>query len=328
MTPTIAILDDYQKVAFASADWSGLRKRATLSAFHDPWAGEDELATALEPFEIVVLMRERTPFPASLIARLPRLRLIALTGTRTNTIDIAACSQRGVVISHTTANPSTAAAELAFGLIIACARGLPQAFANMAGGDWQGSLPMGVPLAGRRLGVLGLGLLGREVARMGLAFKMDVVAWSENLTDAAAASQGVRRVGKAELFATADVVTLHLALSARTRHVVGREELAAMKQGAILVNAARAGLVDSAALMQLLEARRITAGLDVFDTEPLPAGHPLRSLPNVILTPHLGYVVSDVFAYYYRDIIEDIEAYLDGRPIRILNPEALQVTHR
>ena len=328
MTPAIAILDDYQKVALASADWSGLRARAALHAFHDPWPDEDALAKALEPFEIVVLMRERTPFPASLIARLPNLRLIALTGTRTGTIDIAACSRRGIAISHTTANPSTAAAELAFGLVIACARGLPQAFAGMAGGHWQGGLPMGMPLAGRRLGILGLGHLGREVARMGQAFRMDVVAWSENLTDAVAASHGVRRVEKAALFATSDVVSLHLALSARTRQVVGREELAAMKQGAILVNTARAGLVDSQALLDMLQAGRITAGLDVFDTEPLPAEHPLRGMPNAVLTPHLGYVVDDVFAYYYRDIVENIHAYLDGHPIRVLNPEALQTPRR
>jgi len=185
---------------------------------------------------------------------------------------------------------------------------------------WEGDVPMGIPLAGKRLGILGLGLLGREVARMGLAFKMDVVAWSENLTAEAAAAQGARRVEKAELFATADAISLHLVLSARTRQIVGQQELAAMKPGAILVNTSRAGLVDSAALMQAIKSRRITAGLDVFDTEPLPADHPLRHMPNAVLSPHLGYVVNDVFEYYYRDVVEDIVAWLDGQPIRILNP--------
>lgn len=320
-TPAVAILDDYQKVALAAADWSSLAGRATITTFHDGWASEDACAAALAPFEIVVLMRERTPFPASLIARLPKLRLIVLTGHRTTTLDIAECTRRGILITHTSGNPSTATAELAFGLIIACARALPRAFANMAAGGWEGDVPMGIPLAGKRLGIVGLGLLGREVARMGLAFRMDVVAWSENLTAEAAAAHGVRRVEKAELFATADAVSLHLVLSPRTRQIVGQPELAAMKQGAILVNTSRAGLIDSAALMQAIKARRITAGLDVFDTEPLPADHPLRSMPNAVLTPHLGYVVNDVFEYYYRDVVEDIAAWLDGKPIRILNPQ-------
>lgn len=322
--PAIAILDDYQKVALASADWGPLAAKATIRVFHDPWTDEDAIAAALQPFQIVVLMRERTPFPASLIKRLPNLRMIALTGTRTNTLDVAACTARGILISHTAGNPSTAAAELAFALILACARALSHAFGNMAAGRWEDGIPMGVPLAGKRLGVLGLGHLGKEVARMGLAFRMEVVAWSQNLTAEAAAAQGCRLVGKDELFASADVVSLHLALSERTRGVVGRDELAAMKRGAIFVNTARAGLVDQPALMEALRARRIVAGLDVYDTEPLPSDHPLRSLPNAILTPHLGYVVNDVFEHYYRDIIEDIDAYLLGKPIRVLNPDVLR----
>lgn len=322
--PSIAVLDDYQRVALASADWSSLAARAAIKVFHDPWRDEDAVAAALEPFEIIVLMRERTPFPASLIDRLPNLRMIALTGTRTNTLDVPACTERGILISHTAGNPSTAAAELSFGLILACARALPRAFSNMAIGRWEEGVPMGVPLAGKRLGLLGLGHLGKEVARMGSAFRMEVVAWSQNLTADAAAEHGCRLMGKAELFATSDVVSLHLALSERTRGVVGREELAAMKPGAILVNAARAGLVDQTALMEALQARKIVAGLDVYDIEPLPTDHPLRSLPNAVLTPHLGYVVDDVFKHYYRDIIEDIDAYLQGNPIRVLNPDVLR----
>lgn len=322
-SPSIAILDDYQKVALSSADWSALTSRSTIKTFHDPWPNEDAVAAALQPFQIIVLMRERTPFPASLIARLPKLRMIALTGTRTNTLDVAACTQRGILISHTAGNPSTAPAELNFALILACARALPHAFGNMTAGGWEEGVPMGRPLAGKRLGVLGLGHLGKQVARMGLGFSMNVFAWSQNLTAEVAAAHGCSLVSKAELFATSDVVSLNLVLSDRTRAIVGQEELSAMKQGAILVNAARAGLVDSAALMDALQSRRITAGLDVFDQEPLAANHPLRRMPNAILTPHLGYVVDEVFEHYYKDIIEDIEAYLAGHPIRVLNPNVL-----
>jgi phosphoglycerate dehydrogenase-like enzyme len=324
-TPAIAILDDYQNVALGAADWRGLEARARIAVFHEPWPSEDALVAALAPFDILVLMRERTPFPASVIARLPNLRLIALTGARTNTLDVAACTARGIPVTHTTINPSTGAAELAFALILACARGLPRAFTNMASGRWEEDVRMGMPLVGKRLGILGLGQLGGEVARFGLAFKMDVVAWSDDMTPAAAAAHNVRMVDKAELFATSDIITLHLVLSKpRSWHTVGRAELMSMKRGAILINAARAGLVDTDALMDVLTEGRIMAGLDVYDIEPLPPDHPLRKMPNVVLTPHLGYVVDDVFTYYYRDIVEDIEAWLDGRPIRILDPEALR----
>jgi phosphoglycerate dehydrogenase-like enzyme len=323
-SPSIAVLDDYQKVALSSADWSALAAKSTIKTFHDPWLNEDAVAVALQPFQIIALMRERTPFPASLIARLPNLRMIALTGARTNTLDIAACTQRGILISHTSGNPSTAAAELNFALILACARALPKAFSNMAAGRWEEDVSMGIPLAGKRLGVLGLGHLGKAVAQMGLGFRMDVVAWSQNLTAEAAAAHGCKLVSKAELFASSDVVSVNLVLSDRTRGIVGRGELTAMKHGAILVNAARAGLVDQAALMDALQSQRITAGLDVFDHEPLAADHPLRKMPNAVLTPHLGYVVDDVFRYFYRDIIENIEAYLAGKPIRVLNPDVLR----
>lgn len=319
--PRIAILDDCQRVALSSADWSGTARRAEIEVFTEPLGSEDEAAAALASFEAIVLMRERTPFPASLISRLPSLRFIALAGTRTNTLDVAACSERRITVSHTTAASSTATAELAFGLIVACARGFRKSFANMASAQWQDGVPLGLPLTGKRLGIVGLGVLGREVARMGLAFRMDVVAWSPNLSDEVACSHGVQRVEKDVLFSTSDVVTLHLALSERTRHVVSRVALDAMKSGSILINTARAGLVDSDALLETLQAGRITAGLDVFDTEPLEPDHPLRSLPNVVLTPHLGYVVKDVFDHYYGDIVASINAWLDGKPIRILNPD-------
>lgn len=323
MRPRIAIIDDYQQVARSVADWRAVESMADVAVFTQPWRDEDEVARALAPFDGVVLMRERTAFPARLIDRLPRLALVALTGHRTSTLDIATCTRRGIVVSHGTANPSGAPAELAFALILACARALPRAFANMAGGAWEEGLPLGIPLEGRRLGIVGLGRLGARVARYGAAFGMDVVAWSQNLTAEAALAQGARRVDKAELFATADVVSVHLALSERTRGIVGAGEIAALKDGAIFVNTSRGALVDEAALVAAVRAGRIAAGLDVFDAEPLPPGHPLRGLPNAVLTPHLGYVVADTMARFYGEAAENVLAFLRGAPIRVANPEVL-----
>ncbi|MEO8508148.1 MAG: D-2-hydroxyacid dehydrogenase family protein [Betaproteobacteria bacterium] len=320
----IAIIDDYQDVARTVADWSAVAEHADLRVFTRAWRDEDEIARELAPFAIIVLMRERTAFPARLIARLPILRMIAMTGQRTTTLDIAACTQRGIVVSHTGANPSSAPAEMAFALILACARALPQGHANVLRGQWEYGLPMGIALEGRRLGVVGLGKLGSKVARYGQAFGMDVVAWSQNLTHEAAAVLGVARVDKAELFATADVVSVHLALSPRSVGVIGRQEFALMKPGAIFVNASRGPLADEAALIDALRDGRIIAGLDVFDVEPLPPGHPFTTLPNVVLTPHLGYVVADTMRLFYADSVENILAFLDGAPIRVANPDVLQ----
>ena len=317
----IAIIDDYQGVALRAADWSPVAAQADLQVFNRPWRDEDEIARELARFDIVVLMRERTAFPAPLIARLPRLRLIAMTGHRTTTLDLAACTQRGIVVSHTTANPSSAPAELAFALILACARALPQAHANVLRGAWEDGLPMGVPLEGKRLGIVGLGKLGSKVARYGRAFGMEVVAWSQNLTADAAAAKGVRRIDKDELFATSDVVSVHLALSERSLRIIGHAEFAAMKDGAIFVNTSRGPLADETALLEALRSGRLWAGLDVFDVEPLPRDHPLVSLSNVVLTPHLGYVVADTMERFYRDSVENILAYLRGTPIRVANPD-------
>lgn len=319
----IAITDDYQQVARTAADWRAVEALAAVTVFTRPWRDEDEIVHALAPFEVVVLMRERTAFPERLIARLPKLALVAMTGHRTTTLDIAECTRRGIVVSHTTANPSSAPAELAFALILACARALPRAFANMAGGAWEEGVPLGIPLEGRRLGIVGLGKLGARVARYGAAFGMEVVAWSQNLTAEAALAHGAHRVDKVELFATADAVTVHLALSDRTRGVVGRAEIAALKDGAIFVNTSRGALVDEPALVEAVRAGRIVAGLDVFDAEPLPSDHPLRSLPNAVLTPHLGYVVADTMARFYGEAAENVLAFLRGAPIRIANPEVL-----
>lgn len=322
--PRIAILDDSQSVALASADWQRLRERADITVFKQPFADENAAAAALAPFQIVVPMRERTAFTATLVARLPNLRLIALTGARAATLDSAACTAAGILICTTAGDRVTAAtAEIAFGLLLSCARAIPQADAVMRDGGWHDGIPLGTVLSGGRLGILGLGRLGSRVAAYGRAFGMEVVAWSQNLTEEAALAAGARRVGKEELFAASDAISLHLVLSERTRHIVGAREIEAMKPGAILVNTSRGPLVDSTALMSGLRQGRIRAGLDVFDTEPLPADHPLRSLPNAVLTPHLGYSTRPVFEQFYGDCVENIAAWLDGRPLRMMNPDAL-----
>jgi phosphoglycerate dehydrogenase-like enzyme len=269
-------------------------------------------------------MRERTPFPATLIDRLPNLRMIALTGPRSPSLDIAACTARGIVVCNTGGDHSTlATAELAFGLIIAGARGLGQSHANMRAGFWHQNLPMGFALAGKTLGIIGLGKLGARVAAYGQAFGMRVVAWSQNLTAEVAAAAGCAQVGKDQLLSMADVVSIHLVLSERSRGLIGARELGLMRQGALLVNTSRGPIVDEAALLAVLSAGRIRAALDVYDQEPLPEDHPLRSAPNVTLAPHLGYGSDAVFRQFYGESLENIEGFLAGSPVRVMNPEAL-----
>ena len=316
--PQIAVIDDYQELARGLADWSAVDARADVTVFTRPWRDEEEIANKLAPFEVVVLLRERTAFPARLIERLPNLRMVAMTGNRTSTLDLAACKARGIVVVHTDSNPPVAPAELAFALILACARSLPLGHANVVAGRWQQGIPMGMPLDGKRLGVVGLGKLGARLAGYARAFNMDVVAWSANLTDEKAAAHGVRRVGKLELFETSDVISIHYGLSDRSRGIVGAAELQAMKAGAILVNTSRGPLVDEAALIDVLRSGRISAGLDVYDIEPLPAGHPFTTMRNVVLTPHLGYVVEETIRRFYAQSVENILAYLDGAPIRVV----------
>ena len=322
--PRVAVLDDTQDVARASADWDALAGRAEVAFFGEPFADEDDAAARLRPFQILVPMRERTPLPASLLRRLPGLRMIALTGTRAPTLDLTACTERGIVVCNTGIDSAAATAELAFGLILSCARAIPRADAAMRAGGWHAGVPLGFALAGKRLGILGLGRLGSRVASYGRAFGMEVVAWSQNLTAEAAEAQGARRVGKAELFAASDVVSIHLVLSERTRGIVGPAELASMKAGAVLVNTSRGPLVDEAALVEALRPGRIRAGLDVYDREPLPADHPLRGQAAAVLTPHLGYSTRAVFAQLYGESVENILAHLAGSPIRVVNPAALR----
>jgi phosphoglycerate dehydrogenase-like enzyme len=312
----VAILDDYQGVALALADWKSLRPEVTVQAFQERLHGEDVLAERLRDFAVIVAMRERTQFPRSLLERLPKLKLLVTTGMRNVAIDSNAAGELGIVVSGTgMLTPPTA--ELTWGLIIGLARHIPQEAQQMRGGGWQTTI--GVGLNGKVLGILGLGKLGSEVARVGRAFQMEVIAWSQNLTAEHAASLGAMRVEKEELFRRADFVTIHLILSKRTRGLVTSRELALMKPTAFLVNTSRGPIVEESALIEALAKRKLAgAALDVYDEEPLPENHPLRKLENVVLTPHLGYVTVENYRKCYADAVEDIRGFLSGHPIRTI----------
>lgn len=311
----IAILDDYQKVALRMADWSRLNATA-VDAFHDHMSGTDELVARLAPYDVVVVMRERTPFPAQVFESLPLLRLLVTTGPANAVVDLAAAERAGVTVCGTRYSPYDTA-ELTWGLILALARNLVQEHSSVQRGGWQVGLGRG--LAGKRLGVVGLGNLGSRVARIGTAFGMHVVAWSPNLTDDRARAHGAVRVAKEELFATSDVVTIHMKLVESTRHLIGEQDLQRMRRDAFLINTSRGALVDERALVAALESGRIAgAGLDVFSEEPLPVDHPFRRLPNVVVTPHIGYVTEDCYRIFYHDAVENIEAFQRGTPIRLV----------
>ena len=312
----IAVLDDYQSVAADYCDWSQLPEPAEVVEFHDAVADPDALVARLRSFDVVIAMRERTRFSREVLERLPDLRLLVTTGRRNKSIDVEAATERGITVSGTGILPN-GTAELTWGLILAVARHIPQEDASVRAGGWQETV--GTDLAGARLGIVGLGGQGSQVARIGLAFGMDVVAWSENLTDERAAEVGVRRVDKDELFGTSDVVTVHTLLSKRTRGLIGADDLARMKPTAILVNTSRGPIVDQQALLDALQGGRIAgAGLDVFDEEPLPRDHPLRTAPRTVLTPHLGYVTRDTYEIFYREAVEDVAAWIAGSPLRVL----------
>ena len=314
----VAVLDDYQDVAREMADWASLPEGTEVRFFHDHLVDEDQLADRLRPFQVVVAMRERTPFGRSLLDRLPDLRLLVTTGMRNASIDLQAATDLGVAVSGT-GGIATHTAELTWALILSLLRHVPSEDASVRAGGWQRTV--GTDLAGKTLGVLGLGNIGRRVAAVGLAFGMEVIAWSQNLTAEAAGAAGATRVDRAELFGRSDVLTIHLVLSERTRGLVGASELASMKPSAYLVNTSRGPIVDEAALIDRLRRRGIAgAGLDVYDVEPLPPNHPLRTLPNVVVTPHLGYVTEDSYRGFYGGAVEDIAALLAGSPIRVLNP--------
>jgi phosphoglycerate dehydrogenase-like enzyme len=313
-----AVLDDYQRVALTSADWSVLTDRVDVRVHDRRVDDESTLAALLGGCEIVVLMRERTAFPRSLIARLPKLKLIVTTGMRNAAIDIDAAREHGIIVCGT-ASRAQPPAELTWALILALARKVAQEAGSFrANGPWQSTV--GVDLHGRTLGVLGLGNIGRRVARVGAAFEMRVLAWSENLTaDGARAAGAELASSKQNLLEQSDFVSIHLVLSARTRGLLGAPDLRHMKPTAYLVNTSRAPIVEREALIQALQEQWIAgAGLDVFEKEPPPADDPLRSLPNVLATPHLGYVSRDNYTTYYGEAVEDIAAFLGGAPIRVL----------
>jgi phosphoglycerate dehydrogenase-like enzyme len=311
----VAVLDDYQQVAADLAEWTSLGMDVTFFDHH--LGSADEVAAALVDFEVVVAMRERTPFPADLLARLPALRLLVTTGSRNAAIDLAAAAQHNITVCAT-GYSSNATVEHTWAMIFAVARHLPTEFASMAAGGWQRTL--GVGLSGRTLGLAGLGNVGSAVGRIGVAFGMDVIAWSQHLTPDRAQAVGATAVTKDELLARADVLSIHQVLSDRTRGLIGAAELAQMKPSVLLVNSSRGPIVDESALVDALQ-RNVIAGaaLDVFDVEPLPAAHPLRSLPTAVLTPHLGYVVDELYGTFYRDAVEDIAQFAAGSPVRVLS---------
>ncbi len=313
----LAILDDYENLAMASADWGSLGADVAIDVYHDPVRDENLLAGRLRPYEVLVIMRERTAFPGRLIERLPRLKLIVTTGSRNLAIDMAACKARGITVCGT-ASSRTAAAEHAWGLILATVRNIPRHDRAVRAGGWTEAVGSG--LAGQVLGVLGLGKLGAQVARVGRAFGMEVIAWSQNLTAERAAEAGALRVDKNDLFARADILTIHLVLSERTRGLVGAPEVGRMKPGAYLINTSRGPIVEEEALIAALREKRIAgAGLDVFATEPLPPGHPFTLLSNTVLTPHVGYVTRENFKTYYAEACEDVAAWRAGGPMRVLS---------
>jgi phosphoglycerate dehydrogenase-like enzyme len=312
----VAILDDYFDAALRLADWSPVRGRAEVEVFTKPLVGEENAARTLQNFEIIVGMRERTPFPGTLIRRLPKLKLLITTGMRNLSFDLDAARAQGVTVCGT-GGVGSPTSELAVGMMIALMRDIPGQFGSMRQGGWQ-TRP-GRDLAGKTLGILGLGKLGGAVAAAGNAFNMKVIAWSQNLTDQRAAECKARRVEKEELFRQSDVVSIHLVLSGRTRGIVGPRELGLMKPTAYLVNTSRGQIVDEAALLKALQEKKIAgAAIDVYGTEPLPPDHPIRKVENVLLTPHIGYVTAENLAKMYQDAVEDILAFLDGNPVRVL----------
>ena len=314
----VAVINDYQKLAAEAADWSSLPDGFAVDITHEWTPGGDEGARRLAPYDIVVTAREETRFDRTLIEKLPNLKLLITHGRRNAALDMTALAERGITVCGTGYGYSMGTVELAWGLILSLAKGIPMEDRGMHEGKWGLGLPSG--LTGKTLGVLGLGDLGGGVARVGQAMGMEVIAWSQNLTDDRCAEMGVRRVDKDDLFRNSDVLSVHVVLSGRTRGLVGARELSLMKPTAYLINTSRGPIVNEAALMAALKAGTIAgAGLDVYDQEPLPGDHPLRSLPNTVLTPHIGGRTRENFIARYRDCLENVKAWLDGKPVRVLS---------
>jgi phosphoglycerate dehydrogenase-like enzyme len=322
----VGVLDDWQGVARKSTDWSPLMAVAEVVFFERAFSDEDAAVENLRDFEIVLTMRERTSLPGSLIKRLPRLRMLAITGSRNASLDVAACTAQGVVVCNTVGSGKSeaATAELALGLLLSAARAIPAADANMRAGRFQEGLPVGIGLAGKTTGIIGLGRLGSQMARYCQALSMTVLAWSENLTTEKARMAGATLVSKDELLSRSDAISIHLVLSPRSRGLIGASDIARMKPGTILINTSRGPIVDEAALIDAVQSRRIIAALDVYDREPLPADSPLRSASNAVLTPHLGYGVRETLTEFYGQSSENALAFLKGTPLRVVNPEAVR----
>ncbi len=313
----VAVLDDYQGCALQMADWNAVSSQAEIQVFQDHLKEEEALIERLRDFDIIVAMRERTPFPRSLLERLPQLRLLVTTGMRNASIDLQAATECGILVCGTAGLPYPTA-ELTWGLILALLRQIPREDRATREGKWQISL--GIGLQGKTLGIMGLGRLGSQVAAVGKAFQMPIIAWSQNLTAERASQCGARLVSKEELLSQSDILTIHLVLSNRTRGLIGAKELGMMKSTAYLINTSRGPIVEEQALIQALQQGTIAgAGLDVFDEEPLPLDHPLRRLENTVITPHLGYVTVETYRVFYGDAVEDILAFLQGKPVRTLN---------
>jgi D-3-phosphoglycerate dehydrogenase len=320
MSIQAAILDDYQNVALTVADWAPVKGEVDLKVFSEPLGGPDRLIAALKDCAIVCLMRERTLFGKDVIDALPALRLIVTSGMRNAAIDIAAAAARGIPVCGTE-SLGTPTAELTFGLMLELARHIGLENARLkAGARWQSTL--GIELAGKTLGIIGLGKLGAQVAKIGQAFGMKTIAWSQNLTADKAQAAGATLVSKEDLLGQADFVTVHLQLSARTKGLIGAAELALMKPTAYFINTSRGPIADENAIEAALKAKKIAgAAIDVYEVEPLPAGHPFRRLDNILITPHLGYVTAENYRKFYGQMIEDICAWLDGKPIRVIQPK-------
>jgi phosphoglycerate dehydrogenase-like enzyme len=322
----VAVLDDWQGLARSSADWSALSARAEVVFFAQALEDKEDAAAKLADFEIVLSMRERSALPGSLIGRLPKLQMLGITGAHNASLDVGTCTARGITVCSTGGGAGTqaATAELALGLLLAAARAIPAADANMRAGRFQEGLPVGISLAGKTIGIIGLGRLGSYMAGYCRALGMTALAWSANLTAEKAKAAGATLVSKQELLSRSDAVSIHLVLSPRSRGLIGAADIALMKPGAILINTSRGPIVDEAALIEAVTSRRIIAALDVYDREPLPASHPLRSAPNTVLTPHLGYSVEETLREFYRQSIENALAFLDGKPVRVANPEVIR----
>ena len=312
-----AILDDYMNLALTIADWSKIGDRVDVTVFNEPFASPEAAASALKDFEIICAMRERTPFPRALFAALPKLKLLITSGMRNAAIDMEAAKERGVVVCGTQFGRDPTA-PLTMGLILELTRNIGRENARMHAGEPLQKF-VGIEIEGRTLGVIGLGKLGSKVSGLAKAFGMNVIAWSPNLTPERCQEVGVGYASKEELFATADIITVHMVLSQRSRGLVGREDLARMKPTGYLVNTARGPIVDETALLETLQERKIAgAAIDVFSVEPLPVDHPFRKLDNIVLTPHLGYVTEESFRNHYRQMVEGIDAWLKGEPLRRL----------